>query len=134
MNLKACFLTIVTTTDGVSSTVNKNGELELSNSVSWVRYHDENALVSVVFEENTARLLREGDYALDIPLKENAKTVGKLGFGENVGKIDVYCNKLSYAVKGGSMLASIHYTLDFGNEKQEMQIRITAREKKAEEK
>lgn len=132
--MKSCFLTIVTTTDGISSTVNKNGEMEFSDSVSMVRYYDENAIVSVIFEENTARLLREGDYTLDIPLKEGSPTIGKLGFGENVGQIDVYCKKLSYAVKGRSILASIHYILDFGNEKQEMQIRITAREKKAEEK
>ena len=132
--MQNCFLTIETTTDGVVSTINRKGEMEKNDDGVFFRYREENALVSISLLKKQGRFVREGDYALYIPLKEKAQTVGKIGFGDSVGNVNVFCERFSYVVMNVGVLASIKYTLDFGNEKQEMQIRLTAREEKTEEK
>ena len=69
-------------------------------------------------------LERRGDYTLSLLLKQGEISNGKLGFGGSVGDIQVKANKVSYSIGKDSLLSSLHYDLIFGEEKQEMKLRL----------
>ena len=128
-------MTIITETDGTSNTVRRDAEMELGVLSAFLRYReDDGSTVTVEMEKDDVTLSRDGTYLLKIPLKENAERTALFGMGGSVGEIPVYCRKIGYTIRGGTLMASLCYALDFGTELQEMHLRITAREKKSEEK
>ena len=133
--MKPCTVTIITETDGTSNTVRRDAEIELGVLSAFLRYReDDGSTVAVEIENGEVTLSKDGAYLLKIPLKENAKQTALFGIGDSVGEIPVYCRKIGYTIRGGTLMASLCYALDFGTELQEMHLRITAREKKSEEK
>ena len=133
--MKPCNVTIITETDGSSTTIRRDAEMKLGVLSAFLRYRDEDgSTVTLKIEKDEALLSREGDYSLHIPLKEKTKQKAALGIGGSTGEISVLCRKIGYTIRGGTLMASLQYAIDYGAELQEMHLRITAREKRTEEK
>lgn len=128
------FLTITTTVDGQESTLSCKAEMEYSALSVRLRYRDENAEVAIFVDGNNAVIERRGDYGLYLPLKENERTEGKLSIGGNVGSVAIETKRLAYNIGKNSLLMQLQYTLWFGAEKQEMRLRIHAKQNHSEEK
>lgn len=123
-----CQVTVVTTADGKETSITKNGELFLCGVDAVVRYFDDNANVEITASEKQVSIKRQGDYSMILPLKEGEITDGCLGIGESEGSLRVHTHKLSYAVTGGAFLLKAQYALLFGTERQEMKIRLLAKQ------
>ena len=128
------FLTISTTVDGEESRYSCNAKMEYTALSALLRYRDQNAEVTVSVSENGATVERNGDYGLYLPLKENERTIGTLSIAGNEGSVEIYTEKLAYTIRKNTLLMQIHYTLCFGGEKQEMRLRIHAKQNHSEEK
>ena len=128
------FLTITTAVDGQESRLSCQAEMEFTALSVRIRYRDENAEVTISVDGNHAVIERIGDYGLYLPLQENARTVGRLSIGGNVGSVEIDTQKLVYSVGKNTLLMQIQYTLWFGAEKQEMRLRIHAKQNHSEEK
>ena len=125
--MKRCHLTITTVADGQKTGVSCEGQLSLSTYSAILRYQQDGASVALILEGETANIERTGDYSLRLFLKSGEKTDGTLILGGNEGKMQVFTHRVSYSVGKDSLLASLHYDLLFGTDKQEMKLRILAR-------
>jgi len=132
--LRTCDLTILTVADGTESCIRRSAEMELSPLSALLCYKEENASVYIRIKNGKVFLNREGDYSLSLILEEGERTVGTLGIGGANGDISVYAERVGFSIGEKSLLANLKYTLDFGNEKQKMQLRLNARESISEEK
>lgn len=128
------FLTIVTTVDGEESRFSCKAEMELSSLSALLRYHDGNADVTISFSREEILIQRVGDYSMRLPLHEGEQTSGVLTLAGNEGRLSVYTHKATYCLRKNALLAQLHYILDFGEEKQEMRLRINASMNSSEEK
>ena len=122
--MQSCKITLTTSADGKETQITRQGSVSLSLSKSLVRYQEENAAFTLVFEKDSVRLERSGDYALSLLLKEGEYSDGTLGLDGANGKIRVYAHKISYSTSKDSLLAALHYDLIFGEERQEMKLRL----------
>ena len=126
-SMKECRLTITTQANGEENSIIRKGKILLSPLSAQIIYCEENAKVHLKLENNTVFIEREGDYTLSLFLEDDKQTVGKIGIGGSTGKIDVYANKVAYSISKDSVLLSLHYNLLFGEEKQEIKLRLLAR-------
>lgn len=120
----SCKITLTTAVDGKETQIVRTGSVFLSLCKSIVRYEEDNAELTLIFEKNGVKLQRRGDYALSLLLKQGEECGGTLGFGGSVGNIRVYAHKIGYSLGKDSLLASLHYDLIFGEERQEMKLRL----------
>ena len=127
--MRKCNLTITTTTDGVENTITREGEMELSGNTAKVCYHEENAIVCMHLEGETAIVDRRGDYTLQLHLARGEKTKGELGIGGSSGEIQTLTRSVQYSIREASLLASLKYDLIISGEKQTMQLRLLGRYK-----
>ena len=127
-------MTISTTVDGKESRTSCKAELELAPMTAVLCYHDENASVSLTLNGASLTIERRGDYGLYLPLTENAYTVGRLSIAGQDGEVKIYTERLAYTIGKSSLLLQLFYTLFFGEEKQEMRLRIRASQNHSEEK
>ena len=127
-------MTISTTVDGKESRTSCKAELELTPMTAVLRYQDENASVSLTLNGASLIIERRGDYGLYLPLTENAYTVGRLSIAGQDGEVKIYTERLAYTIGKSSLLLQLFYTLFFGEEKQEMRLRIRASQNHSEEK
>ena len=125
--MKTCVLTITTTTDGQENTIIRKGEMQLALSGIYLRYKEESATVSLQIQGETAQMDRQGDYSLHLALERGVVQKGSIGIAGAEGEVLTYAHKISYAQRTDSVLLLLHYDLDFGGEKQKMQLRILAR-------
>ncbi len=132
--MQNCDLTIVTIADGRETRIRRNAEMELKPLSAVLCYKEEEALITVRIENGKVSLERQGDYSLFLPLQEGRTLIGKLGFGGAEGEIAVQAERVGFSIGERSLLANLKYSLDFGQEKQKMQIRLNAREIVSEEK
>ncbi len=128
------FLTISTTVDGEESRLSCNAEMECTALSAVLRYRDENAEVSIFVNGSEAVVDRKGDYGLYLPLKESERTVGTLSVMGNEGSVEIFTDRLAYSIRKNTLLMQLQYTLYFGSEKQEMRLRIHAKQNYSEEK
>lgn len=128
-------ITIVTTVEGKNETHRRKAE-EAAFSPLFVllRYREENGLVTLRFSKEETVMERRGDYSMRLRFVDGEVTCGSLGLGGNEGEVSVQTYGVSYTIKAHSFLALLRYALIFGEEKQEMSVRITAKEKILEEK
>lgn len=130
--MNACTVTIFTTTDGKESKTVQKGEMQFSTPVLlW--YSDENAKVTLTVERDIVCIQREGDYGMSLRLEQGKTTDGFLTINGAQGNMKAHTTKVHYSVSDSSLLLLLHYSLIFGEgqqeqqERQEMQIRLTAR-------
>lgn len=122
--MQGCKITLTTSVDGKETQIVRAGSVSLSLSKAVVCYQEENAELTLIFEENGVKLERRGDYALSLLLKQGEISEGMLGLGGSVGDIRVHAHKIHYSIGRDCLLASMHYDLIFGEERQEMQLRL----------
>ena len=125
--MQACRIVINTTVDGCETQTVREGEMLLTSLSATLVYHEENAEVSVVFENGVAKIERRGDYALSLKLKSGEITQGGIGLGNSQGEIQAYAYKVAYSLGKDSVLAVLHYDLIIGKERQEMKLRLHAK-------
>ena len=125
--MKKCRLTIVTAVDGQETEFSTEGELVLSVKDIYIRYRQDASVIELRLQGETAYIKRCGDYSLSLELRRGEKTKGLLGIGGNEGGIEVCTHKVAYSQGKDSVLASLHYDLLIGAEKQKMKLRIIAR-------
>ncbi len=125
--MKPCELTITTNVDGQENTIVRKGEIELSSSVVRIRYREENAIVDVRLQGETANVERQGDYTLKLCLERGKITNGEIGIGGAGGAIQTVTHKVAYSVTERSLLLSLQYDLVIGGEVQKMSLRILGR-------
>ena len=125
--MKACKVTITTNTDGQENTIVREGEMEAVASCVTIVYREENALVSMRLQQETAEIERKGDYSLRLRLERGVLHKGELGLGGSCGEIEAFAHTIQYSVTETSVLASLHYDLLFGAEKQEISLRLISR-------
>ena len=125
--MKACKVTITTKTDGQENTIVREGEMEATASCVTIAYKEEDALVSMRLQNETAEIERQGDYSLRLRLERGVLHKGELGLGGSCGEIETFAHAIQYSVTETSVLASLRYDLLFGTEKQEISLRFVSR-------
>ena len=128
--MKACKVTIMTNADGQENTVVRDGSMELSFSCVSIVYQEENAIVSLHLQGENAEIERKGDYSLHLKLKKGNLQDGQIGLGDSCGAIQAFAHHIQYSVTEDCVLAALRYDLLFGEEKQQMQLRLLSRFKK----
>lgn len=126
--MKPCHLTIATTVDGQETSVSRTGELSLSPFSAKLCYREENALVCLEWKNRVLKIERAGDYTLRLVLKESKTTEGAIGVSGAEGEVRTHTYRLACSQQKQSFLLSAHYALIFGEEAQDMKIRLLAKE------
>ncbi len=124
--MKNCSITITTTVDGQQTTVKRQGEMSLTASSAKLAYAEENDQVTLSLYCAHGEIVRKGDYSIKLPLKTGETVQGEIGIGASHGCVEVYTDKISFSTSENSLLAQLHYTLIFGQERQVMRLRIHA--------
>ena len=125
--MRNCKLNITSMVDGQENVFSVEGKMDLSIERPKICYREDNAVIRVVFQGETARIEREGDYSLKIYLERGTFQNGSLGIGGQEGEICAYAHKVSYTIGKDSLLALLHYDLLIGDVPQRMQLRLVAR-------
>ena len=126
--MKDCRLTITTTVDGQETNVARLGKMDIQPLGATLYYQEENAYVTVHAHANRVEIDRKGDYSMRLTFAENELLSGTLGIGGNEGNLQTQTHRLAFSVTEHSFLLLLQYALIFSEEKQEMKIRISARE------
>ncbi len=124
--MKKCRLSITTSVNGEESSIIRQGTMELMPLSAKLFYQEDNARICVFVKDNSVRIQREGDYTLSLLLQESIKNQGSIGILGSEGGIEVFAHKVNYAIGRDSLMLSLHYDLLFGQEKQEMKLRLLA--------
>ena len=127
------FLTIVTAVDGVESRISCKAEMELGPLSAVLRYSDENATVEMHINGNAVGIKRNGDYSMHLLLEEGKRTKGAIAIAGNIGDLVAETERVAYTIGKNSILMQLHYALIFGEEKQDMRIRLSATQNPSEE-
>ena len=122
--MQACKITLTTSVDGKETQIVRTGSVLLSLSKALVCYREENAELTLIFQKEGVKLERRGDYALSLLLKQGETCDGTLSLGGSAGSIRARAQKISYSVGKDCLLATLHYDLIFGEESQEMKLRL----------
>ena len=125
--MKQCKLTITSAVDGEENSVLRVGEMQLSPLSAQITYREEEAIVHLRLQNNRAWIEREGDYKLFLPLEQDKLCKGSIGILGTEGNVEVFTHKIAYSIGKDSLLLSLQYQLIFGEEKQEMKLRILSR-------
>ena len=126
-DMEDCRLTITTMVNGEESNIIRRGTMQLLPLSAKLSYQDEDAIVHLQLDKNCAYIERKGDYTLSLHLVPEEQNIGHIGIMGSDGEIVVYTHKVAYSIGQDSLLLSLHYDLLFGEEKQEMKLRLLAR-------
>lgn len=122
--MQACRIIIHTTVDGRETQTIREGKMSFTKLSAILVYREENAEVSVIFENGATKIERRGDYALSLILKSAETTQGSIGLGNSQGEIQTYAYKVAYSIGKDSVLAVLQYDLIIGKERQKMKLRL----------
>lgn len=125
--MQACRITITTAADGRETQFVRAGSMRLFPFPCEIIYREENAEVRITLEKGVATVQRTGEYTLSFLLKEGERSEGTLGIAGAVGSVQAVTHKLAFSVQKDSLLLSMHYDLLFGEEKQEIKLRLYAK-------
>jgi uncharacterized beta-barrel protein YwiB (DUF1934 family) len=93
-----------------------------------IHYEDGESSSSIFVGAHEVKILRNGEYTLELNLKEGETTISRIGFGGSIGEISTNTEKISYSLTENSVLLSLKYALAFSKEEiQKMKIRLMAR-------
>ena len=124
--MQYCTISIATTVDGQQTTAKYHGNMQVSASLVRLIYTEENAKVDILLSATHGEIVREGDYSFQLPLKTGETLQGKIGINGNQGEVGVYTDKIAFSTSENGLLAQLHYHLIFGQERQDMRLRIHA--------
>ncbi len=125
--MQACKVTIATTVDGKTTEIAREGKMSLSNGGAKITYAEEDAVVTLCFENGEVAIDRQGDYTMRLLMKKGETCEGVLGIGGAEGRVQTQTQRLAYSLKDNSFMLSLHYDLLIGNETQKMRIRLFAK-------
>ncbi|MBQ8319578.1 MAG: DUF1934 family protein [Clostridia bacterium] len=124
--MKKCHLSIVSSVDGNENTFSYAASYKRSAFSGVLCYEENGARVEMRFEKGAILIRREGDYGLNVVLKEGERTEGLLFVAGASGAVQVETTRAKYSLTETSVLASLKYRLIFQAETQEMSLRIKA--------
>lgn len=107
--------------------------MELFSESAKLRYFENGGKVSLHISNGQVTVAREGDYILQLLLKEGKKNRGIIGISGSEGEVETVTHKIGFAIKKNSLLMSMKYTLLFDSGKQEMHLKLVARSKQISE-
>lgn len=125
--MQACKVTIATTVDNKTTEIVRDGKMSLSAACVKIYYLEENAAVTVSFENGVVCIDRQGDYTMRLCLKKGEICDGVLGIGGAEGSVQTQTNRIAYSLKDDSFMILLHYDLLIGGETQKMRIRLFAK-------
>lgn len=125
--MQTCQITLTTTADGRENTVTQKGKMRLTPTPIHLSYVENGASVCMEIEQSTVRVVRKGDYDLDLLLLDGKKGEGSIGLGGSNGGIETFTHKLSLSVKENAFLLTLRYDLLIGKEVQHVKLRILAK-------
>lgn len=123
-----CSVTIITTADGKKTEITRAGVLTVSSSVTSVTYEEEDAHVCVRLENGVVMIERTGGYTLFLRLVKGELTEGTIGISSSQGTVQTKTYRIAYVKKENAFELSLHYDLLFGEERQNIKIRLYAQE------
>ena len=126
-DMKKCRLTIITVVDGQENSITREGEMELSVHSVRMQYAEENAVVRMQLQGETAEIERRGDYSLRLRLEPRRKMLGEIGIGGAFGEVETFTHTVQYSVTERSVLIALKYDLIISGETQAMQLRLLGR-------
>ena len=97
--MKPCFLKIVTVVDGEESIFSQEAEMELFSESAKLRYFENGGKVSLHISNGQVTVAREGDYILQLLLKEGKKNRGIIGISGSEGEVETVTHKIEFAIK-----------------------------------
>ncbi len=122
--MRVCKLIVKTRVDGAEQKIVRMGKIESLDDGTRILYKEENATVQMTLRENEAILEREGEYSLRLPLTKGERTVGVLDFAGSAGDISVETYEIAFEQGENCLNATLRYALLFGEEKQDMLVKI----------
>jgi uncharacterized beta-barrel protein YwiB (DUF1934 family) len=125
--MKDCRLTITTVVNNEENSIMRKGKMQLSPLFAELIYEENGAQVHLKVEKDCAYVERQGDYTLSLCLQQGKQTVGRIGILGSEGEVGVSAYKVAYSIGKDSFMLSLHYDLLFGEEKQEMKLRLLSR-------
>lgn len=120
--MQKCTLTLLTAADGRETRESHTAEMELNGSSALLRYEESGASVCISLRKGEASIEREGEYGMNLPLREGVTTQGVLTLGGASGTLDAYTERVEYAVKPTGLFFRLQYSLLFDKERQEMRV------------
>ena len=127
--MQECYVMISTTADGVENEITREGKMELFPRAATIVYREENALVKFSVHGDKATITREGDYTMHLDLEKGKTTLGSLGIGGSVGEVGTHAYEIAYRITEDFFVASLHYDLLIGEERQTMKLRLLSHKK-----
>lgn len=125
--MKCWQLQITTNVDGRETVTERMGEVTIDGSSVKLVYAEESAVVTLTIAEKNALVKREGDYGLFLSLREGEKTDGSITLSGSQGTLTVKTDKVRCLIKdNASALLILQYVIYFGDEPQEMKLRLVA--------
>ena len=121
-----CKITIVSTEEDRETKTVRDGEMQVCGLDVALSYKDTQAAVKMIFQGERVEIIRQGDYCLHLFLEKGKILSGELGIGGSTGEIKTFAHKIIYSVRGGVVMALLHYDLIISGEKQEMHLRLSA--------
>lgn len=125
--MQKCMVSITTTADGTENTIIREGKMFLADDLVKLVYREENALICIELQENTARIERSGDYTLKLSLQNGKTGQGEIGINGASGSVGTFTDRILYSVTGESLHAVLHYDLLIAGQRQKMRLNLRAK-------
>lgn len=90
-----------------------------------VSFRDENGDVEI-FVSSKPYMRRRGEYSLDFTFKKGEAVPAEMRVGRNESRFPLYTEEYAYSVTESSARMYIKYYLDFGKERQNLKVILTA--------
>lgn len=125
--MQKCMVSITTTADGTENAITREGKMFFSDDLVKLVYREENALICIELQENTARIERSGDYTLKLSLQNGKTGQGEIGINGASGSVGTFTDRILYSVTGESLHAVLHYDLLIAGQRQKMRLNLRAK-------
>lgn len=119
-------LTITTIIDGNKTQVEYAAQMRLQKDSVLLTYEDGAARVQITFENGVLQIDRQGDYQMQLTLKNGELVSGRLGIGGQSGEVATHTQKLTSKIKQGAWLCTAKYALLIGAQPQMTSVRMYA--------
>ena len=119
-------LNITTIIDGNKTEVEYAAQMRLQKDSVLLTYEDGGARVQITFENGVLQIDRQGDYQMQLTLKNGELVSGRLGIGGQSGEVATHTQKLTSKIKQGAWLCTAKYALLIGAQSQMTSVRMYA--------